>query len=340
MFYKFTFINRETGEETTIEAMNKASAIVDGTMMNIDCPVYPSPFDGAVGQLTFATQIVRKLSYLYSNGSDVLYTIGKDARRLNAMFTYFNPDGTVTYEVDYLNGRGQLKTIELDSLFACRKFIERVEESDRMRIVEGPLPVYKDFETYAFDKFATGDANTQDIIMECMANIQESIVRGVSTVSEVLERVYKSMHHYIFDEKKWYNDSEVGSYNNLIQLKDGTIVKDVTSVKRALWYALNMETGEDNTIVSIIRHELKSDAFDETDVKIVQSRIAGMTLDEVASVYDCTKRHVRDVFYKLQRHIRKSANKSGAEWIRHLYTVEKVKPEAGDGEVYRTLMRA
>lgn len=339
MFYKFTFINRETGEETTIEAMNKASAIVDGTTINIDAPVYPSPFDGAVGNLTIVTQIVRKLCYLYSNGSDTLYTIAKDARRLNAMFTFFNPEGAVSYEVDYLNGRGQLKTVEFNTLFECRKFIDRVEASERMRIVEGPLPMYKDFEEYAFSNFAKSEHDTQDIIMEGMANVQESITNA-ETVSEVLESLYNRLNHYIFEEKKWYNDAEVGSYSTKIQDKNGEIIRDVTDVKRALWYAMHGDVSDDNTIISVISKELTSDAFEKTDVEIIKTRLSGMTLAETANLYKCTVRHVRDVFYKLQRHIRKSANKSGAEWIRHLYTVEKVRPEVGDGEAYRTLIRA
>lgn len=291
MFYKFIILNKTTNEETVVESVNKLSAMNDAKALQIDGPVYPSPFDGAAQILSFSVQIVRKLTTLYAGDNDTLYKISRDASKLNALYSFFESDETVT-----------------------------------------------DFESYAFDKLTTVCQDCQDMISEAMASTWDAVLESTK-ISDVIDNVYNSLNHYIYGEKRAYNDG--GSYNNLIQLLNGEIVPDTTNAVEALRRALSGTFGgDDDRITSVVHDVLTSDKFSDDDRLAVLMRIEGYTYKETAEAVESMQsiRDVQKVMEKLQRRTSKAAKERFPSIMKTLYKVTTVKQD--DGEEYRTLNRA
>lgn len=205
--------------------------------------------------------------------------------------------------------------------------------------------------------------DTQDIILtvftstisEYCADMNSDENIDISDYESVINTVYGKVNEYIYGEKKTYNN-ESGSYNNLIQRKDGTITRD-DSLKYQIDYILNssiegyeLTEKEHIAFYSALRllHDSKK-SFTSDEFNIIFDRLSGKTYKEISEHYKITIRKAQATIERLQNAMKKVCANHFPELLKGLrkiykYTAEDengntVKDENGETITYNRLMR-
>lgn len=197
-----------------------------------------------------------------------------------------------------------------------------------------PSDTFPNIDSYSESKFNELNPDTKDIIQ---AVIEKLINIDGKDIDSVLKEGFKAVNAYIYGEK---TNGEKGTYNNLIQDKNGEIIVNKIPALKALRKAIN-NTYIDNMdkIIAIIGTTLNSDKFGIEDIEILTERISGKTYKEIASKHSVNIRHIQAKMEVIQRAVKKHGNKMFPEVMATLRKIVKVDyiDENGKKAYYNTL---
>lgn len=194
-----------------------------------------------------------------------------------------------------------------------------------------------DIDRYSELKFNELNHDTKDAIQ---AIVEKIFGIEDKSIENALSNGFKAINAYIYGEK---TNNEKGTYNNLIQNRNGEIITDKIPALRALAKAIrNTYTDNIDKIIAIIGTALNDESkITSEHIEILTERINGRTYKEIAIKHGVNIRYIQAKLETVQRAVKKHGNKMFPEVMNTLRKIVRVEYIDTNGERahYNTLER-